>query len=101
MAASSSRNSAVIILSHTPSPLGNLHIATCDGAVCYLGFEKKGYREDLYSYLGRYLKLFEVNVEKGEHAGIQLQLDRYFDGKLKKFRMKTHLFGTEFQLQVC
>jgi O-6-methylguanine DNA methyltransferase len=100
MAASSLRKSAVIVLSHTPSPLGNLHIATCDGAVCYLGFEKKGYREDLYAYLGRYLKLIEVKTEKGEHAAVHLQMQRYFDGRLKKFRMKTHLFGTEFQLQV-
>ncbi|PLX22964.1 MAG: hypothetical protein C0600_15895 [Ignavibacteria bacterium] len=100
MAAASLRKPAIIVLSHTPSPVGNLHIATCEGSVCYLGFERKGYREDLYEYLGKYLKQFEVKAEKGEHASVHGQLARYFDGRLKKFRMKTHLFGTEFQLQV-
>lgn len=100
MAPASSRKPAVIVLSHLPSPLGNLHIASCDGAVCYLGFERKGYREDLYAYLGRYLKHFEVQTEKGEHSAVHGQLERYFEGRVKKFRVKTHLFGTEFQLQV-
>ncbi len=98
--AASARKPAAVILSHVPSPLGNLHIASCDGAVCYLGFERKGYREDLYAYLGRYLPHFEVKTEKGEHASIHGQLEKYFGGRLKKFRVKTHLFGTEFQLQV-
>jgi O-6-methylguanine DNA methyltransferase len=100
MAPASLRKPAIIILSHLPSPLGNLHIATCDGAVCFLGFEHKGYREELYAYLGRYLKHFEVKAEKGEHAAVHNQLQRYFEGRVKKFRIKTHLFGTEFQLQV-
>ncbi|MBN1447282.1 MAG: methylated-DNA--[protein]-cysteine S-methyltransferase [Bacteroidetes bacterium] len=98
--AAHARTPAVVVLSHLPSPLGNLHIATCDGAVCFLGFERKGYREDLYAYLGRYLSQFEVDAEKGEHASVHGQLSKYFEGRLKKFRVKTHLFGTEFQLQV-
>ena len=100
MTAASARKPAVIVLSHTPSPLGNLHIATCDGAVCYVGFEYKGYREQLYEWLARYLKVFEVNAEHGEHAAVHAQFERYFAGRLKKFRVKTHLFGTDFQLQV-
>ena len=98
--AASARKPAVVILSHVPSPLGNLHIASCDGAVCFLGFERKGYREDLYAYLGKYLRHFEVNTEKGEHASVHAQMEKYFEGRLKKFRVRTHLFGTEFQLQV-
>lgn len=94
------RKPAVVILSHTPSPLGNLHIATCDGALCYLGFEYKGYREELYAWLGRYLKAFDVTPEHGEHAALRGELEKYFEGKLRKFRVKTHLFGTDFQLQV-
>ncbi|MFZ1729756.1 MAG: methylated-DNA--[protein]-cysteine S-methyltransferase [Bacteroidota bacterium] len=99
MAATTARRPAVIIMSHMPSPLGNLHIATCDGALCYLGFEYKGYREEMYEWLARYLKIFEVKPEHGEHSSVQLQLEKYFQGKLKKFRVKTHLFGTDFQLQ--
>jgi len=98
--AASARKPAVVILSHVPSPLGNLHIASSDGAVCFLGFERKGYREDLYAYLGKYLRHFEVKTEKGEHASVHAQMEKYFDGRLKKFRVRTHLFGTEFQLQV-
>ncbi len=100
MAALSTRKPAVIIMSHMPSPLGNLHLATCDGALCYLGFEFKGYREEMYEWLAKYLKIFEIRTEHGEHESIQAQLDKYFQGKLKKFRIKTHLFGTDFQLQV-
>jgi O-6-methylguanine DNA methyltransferase len=100
MAASTARKPAVLIMSHIPSPVGNLHIATCDGALCYLGFEHKGYREQMYEWLARYLKIFEIKPEHGEHASIQTQLEKYFHGSLRKFRVKTHLFGTDFQLQV-
>lgn len=100
MTAAAARKPSVVILSHTPSPLGNLHIATYNGAVCYVGFEYKGYREQLYEWLARYLKMFEIKPEHGEHAAIHAQLEKYFDGRLKKFRVKTHLFGTDFQLQV-
>ena len=94
------RKNPAIIMSHLPTPVGNLHIASWEGAVCFVGFEKKGYREEMYAYLGRYLKGFDVLHEKGEHARMHEQFEKYFQGKLKKFRMKTHLFGTEFQLQV-
>ncbi|MFA6234590.1 MAG: methylated-DNA--[protein]-cysteine S-methyltransferase [Bacteroidota bacterium] len=100
MTAANARKPAVIIMSHVPSPLGNLHFATCDGALCYLNFEYKGYREELYEWLARYLKVFEIRPEHGEHESVHSQLDKYFQGKLRKFRVKTHLFGTDFQLQV-
>ncbi|MBR9974950.1 MAG: methylated-DNA--[protein]-cysteine S-methyltransferase [Bacteroidetes bacterium] len=99
MTAAHARTPAVVVLSHTPSPLGNLHIATFDGAVCYVGFEYKGYREQLYAWLARYLKVFDIKTERGEHATVHAQFEKYFDGRLKKFRVKTHLFGTDFQLQ--
>ncbi|MBR9977112.1 MAG: methylated-DNA--[protein]-cysteine S-methyltransferase [Bacteroidetes bacterium] len=83
-----------------PSPLGNLHIATCDGVVCYVGYEYKGYREELYAWLSAWLKLFVVRHERGEHAALHAQLERYFQGRLKKFRVRTQLYGTVFQVQV-
>jgi O-6-methylguanine DNA methyltransferase len=100
MAAAAARKPADIVLSHIPSPLGNLHIATFEGAVCYVGFEYKGYREHLYEWLARFLKAFEISPEHGEHASVHAQFEKYFEGRLKKFRVKTHLFGTDFQLQV-
>ncbi|MDX9758318.1 MAG: methylated-DNA--[protein]-cysteine S-methyltransferase [Bacteroidota bacterium] len=100
MTPATARKPAQVILSHIPSPVGNLHIATCEGAVCFLGFEHKGYREELYAWLARYLPSFEVKTEHGEHASVRAELQRYFDGRLRKFRVKTHLYGTDFQLQV-
>ena len=49
---------------------GNLHLATCDGALCYLGFEFKGYREEMYEWLAKYLKIFEIRTEHGEHESV-------------------------------
>lgn len=101
MAASRSKGeSTVILLSHLPSPVGNLHIASVQGTVYYVAFERKGYREEMYDFLGRYFPRFDVEPAVDEHAKVHTQLEQYFAGKLQRFSVKTHLLGTDFQLQV-
>jgi len=94
------KTASIILMSHTPSPVGNLHLASVDDRLYFLAFEKKGYREEMYAYLGRHIGSFDVKPDKGKHARFHRELDRYFSGKLTRFNLKTHLLGTEFQLQV-
>ena len=93
-------HSTIIFLSHLPSPVGELHIATVGDTVYYIAFETPAYHEHMYAFFTRHFREYEVRPENGEHAKIHEQLRKYFQGRLQRFTVKTHLLGTDFQLQV-
>jgi O-6-methylguanine DNA methyltransferase len=89
-----------IFYSLFPSLVGNLHIATLNGAVISIGFDQRDALEVLEKMLQRYVRHFGMVHHDEAHAPIHSQLEKYFNGSLRKFTVKTHLFGTDFQLQV-
>ncbi len=82
------------------SPVGPLRLLSLDDAVCYLGFDAGSEGEGFLSWKKRYLSEYEPLPAADAHGAVHEQLKRYFDGNLKRFRVKTQLLGTDFQLQV-
>lgn len=70
-----------------PSPIGTLHLIASEKGLCRIEFTE------------------EQTSGHGQTAPEQLcecikQLDLYFAGKLKEFKLKLDLSGTEFQMKV-
>lgn len=86
--------------SHIDSPVGTLRILTLDDALCWLGFATGDAHGEHSAWQRHHLATYSAVPAESRHAGIHEQLLRYFDGRLKKFRVKTQLLGTDFQLQV-
>ena len=91
---------SALLESRIESPLGPLRLLSLDDAVCYLGFDADVEDKEFLSWKRRYLAAWETMPAAYAHDAVREQLNRYFDGTLKRFRVKTHLFGTDFQLQV-
>jgi O-6-methylguanine DNA methyltransferase len=91
---------AVILVSRCPSPVGDLHLATHDGALLYVGFDGADARAQLESFVIRHVRHAEFQSGDTAHEPICTQFSRYFIGALRRFRVKTQLYGTDFQLQV-
>ena len=90
----------VVSISELPSPVGNLHIASLQDVLCYVAFDSRQNRDGMTAYLKRFCPGLQTEPDRGYHEKIHRELMRYFEGTGKKFTLKTHLFGTEFQLQV-
>lgn len=86
--------------SQLDSPIGTLHMLTLDDALCWIGFGSEHSGGDATGWRRRHLAPYVAEAAGSRHAMIHEQLLRYFDGRLKKFRVKTQLLGTDFQLQV-
>jgi O-6-methylguanine DNA methyltransferase len=95
-----SANTATIHYSLFPSPVGNLHIASSKGAIVLVGFDQPDTLEVLEKMLLRHIRSFKIVHHEEAHEPIHSQLLKYFNGSLRKFTVRTHLFGTDFQLQV-
>jgi methylated-DNA-[protein]-cysteine S-methyltransferase len=92
--------SAIVSYSRLPSPVGLLHIASIKGAIVYIGFGDTQPREEMETYLQRYTGSYELVEDDGANEAVHSQLLKYFSGSLRKFSVRSHLFGTDFQLQV-
>ncbi len=98
--AASHRTPTALLESTFESPLGMLKLLSLDDAVCYLGFDAGSEGPEYQSWAKHYLSQWDPLPAEGSHDALREQLARYFEGSLKRFRVKTHLFGTDFQLQV-
>jgi O-6-methylguanine DNA methyltransferase len=92
--------SSVVALSTMPSPVGPLHIAASGDVLYGIAFDRRGARDEVEAFLRRHLKHVEIATAEAPPERIREQLERYFAGKLHRFSIKTHLLGTDFQLQV-
>jgi methylated-DNA-[protein]-cysteine S-methyltransferase len=90
----------VVSVSELPSPVGTLRIGSLQDVIITIAFDSKENQDDMEAYLIRYCPRLEIVPDQGFHEKIHRELMRYFEGTGKKFTVKTHLFGTEFQLQV-
>jgi AraC family transcriptional regulator of adaptative response/methylated-DNA-[protein]-cysteine methyltransferase len=84
-------------LASIPSPLGLLEAAACEAGVCELSFPRERERE---AELDELCELLGAQRAHGSHRHLdQLveELERYFAGKLKRFRVPLHAPGTAFE----
>ena len=81
------------------SQFGTLHIASRDKGVFRIDLPKRTITEFLAS-LKKYSQGAEIIESHEKNKQIIGELERYFDGKLERFRTKLDPQGTEFQLQV-
>jgi methylated-DNA-[protein]-cysteine S-methyltransferase len=89
-----------LLQSFVDSPLGRLRLLSLDDALCYLGFDAEEEGTEYSAWVKRYLSQWTPVPAGGAHEAIHEQLRRYFNGNLKRFRVRSQLFGTDFQLQV-
>jgi O-6-methylguanine DNA methyltransferase len=91
---------AVVLVSRCPSPIGDLHLATHQGVLLYVGFDEPAAGDLLASFITRHLRAAELRNGDAANEQLHQQFDRYFSGVQRRFRLKTQLHGTDFQLQV-
>ncbi len=89
-----------IHLSHIPSPVGTLHVASIDDVAYYIAFDTRNHESEMESYFRRSFGSYELLAGNSAAKKILYELEHYFEGTLRRFTVKTHLFGTDFQLQV-
>jgi O-6-methylguanine DNA methyltransferase len=89
-----------LLQSFADSPLGRLRLLSLDDALCYLGFDAEEEDHEYSMWVKRYLSRWTPVPAGVAHAAMHEQLARYFDGNLKRFKVRSQLFGTDFQLQV-
>lgn len=84
-------------LASIPSPLGLLEAAACDAGVCELSFPRPRKRE---AEIAALCELLGANVARGSHRYLEQlsdELERYFSGALRRFRVPLHAPGTPFE----
>lgn len=90
----------VVSVSELPSPVGTLHIGSLQDSIIYVAFDSRSNQNMMIDYLQKYCPNLQIVPDRGHHEKVHRELIRYFEGSGKRFTVKTHLFGTEFQLQV-
>ena len=99
MTTSTNPGCSTLLESCFESPTGGMYVLSHDDSLCFLGFESPASAWGGV-WFQRHFGTRKVLPAGNEHEQVHEQLERYFTGKLKKFRIKTQLFGTDFQLQV-
>jgi methylated-DNA-[protein]-cysteine S-methyltransferase len=94
------RKASVLLESMIESPLGALRLLSLDDAVCWLGFDDGDEHADYSKWRQRYLSSYDFFPAGDAHKALHDQIHRYFYGMIQRFKVKTQLFGTDFQLQV-
>ena len=97
---SSKTTGVEILLSEFPSPIGPLHIASFGDAIAWIGFHHEDHRAAMERHFLREVRSAAFIPDTGRHAKAHRELEQYFSGKLRRFSVKLHLFGTPFQMQV-
>src|SRR5262249_55018241 len=94
------RDAGCVVVAWAESPLGPLLMGATDDGVCLLEFTD---RRALETQIGTVRRRFRSAVVPGNHKyldQLQDELERYFDGKLRQFRVPLVYPGTPFQRSV-
>jgi O-6-methylguanine DNA methyltransferase len=81
------------------SKIGPLYVASTKKGVCRILLPNESKRV-LQKWASRHLPDYELQESASFNKQIIDELQRYFDRKLVRFRSKTHLLGTDFQIKV-
>lgn len=89
----------VLHMSRLTTPLGPMFAVATEKGICFLEFADQHNMQE--SFIGLQKRLSGVLLP-GDHPYLKqlaYELDQYFAGKLKEFKVPLHFVGTEFQLQ--
>lgn len=90
----------IINLTRIETPLGTMIACATDKGICLLEFSDRKMLETEFKHLTKSLKAPIVQGDNIHFNALRLQLDAYFDGKLKSFDIPLDMVGTPFQKQV-
>jgi AraC family transcriptional regulator of adaptative response/methylated-DNA-[protein]-cysteine methyltransferase len=99
-APSKSNHKQVIDFSRIATPLGTMVACANDDGICLLEFADRRMLETELNYLR---KKFNASIIQGKNKhldALELQLTKYFEGKLKEFTLSLVSSGTDFQNSV-
>jgi len=95
-----SRDSECIIASWIETPMGPLVTAATSRGICLLEFTDRRMLDNQFRSLRRYFKCAIVPGSNEYIEQLKSELNEYFLGNLKKFKVKIDYPGTEFQRKV-
>lgn len=80
---------------------GDFFIASTDLGLCNISFIEGDYSNQL-NWLRKYFSEDNIIHDNENNYNLEAtdQLNKYFEGKIKKFNINMHLLGTDFQKQV-
>lgn len=95
-----SKEKQVIDFTRIETDLGTMIACATDKGVCLLEFSD---RKGLETELKQLAKYHNANIVQGQNKyfkQLKEELDAYFDGRLKEFKVPLDISGTDFQKQV-
>lgn len=95
-----SKEKQVIDFTRIETDLGTMVACATDKGVCLLEFSD---RKGLETELKQLAKYHNANIVQGQNEyfkQLKEELDAYFDGRLKEFKVPLDISGTDFQKQV-
>lgn len=95
-----SKEKQVIDFTRIETDLGTMVACATDKGVCLLEFSD---RKGLETELKQLAKYHNANIVQGQNKyfkQLKEELDAYFDGRLKEFKVPLDISGTDFQKQV-
>jgi len=90
----------IILISRLTTPLGPMFICASDSGVCLLEFVDRKMLETEFKDLQKQLHAKIIAGENRHIKKAKLEIAEYFSGKRKKFGVKIHTPGSEFQNSV-
>lgn len=97
---SKSKDKQIINITRLETPIGTMFAAAVEKGICLLEFADRRMLETELKHLAKY---FNATIIQGENKNFVLlknELDKYFEGKLKKFTVPLFTAGTDFQKSV-
>lgn len=92
-----SKEKSIILITRLTSPLGPMLIGATEEGVCLLEFIDQKRLENTLNKLSQKLNA-QILIGESEHIQqAKKELTAYFQGSRKKFEVKIHLIGTDFQ----
>lgn len=92
-----SKEKSIILINRLTSPLGPMFICATEDGICLLNFVDQNGLEASLKKLGSQLNA-QILIGENEHIQqAKKELAEYFHGVRKKFEVKIHLMGTDFQ----
>ncbi|WP_419770923.1 MAG: methylated-DNA--[protein]-cysteine S-methyltransferase [Candidatus Marinarcus sp.] len=89
----------VITTSVIQTPLGDMFAASSQKGICMLSFYHKFHIDAQLKNLKEKFNADIIRAENDYFETLQLQLNEYFNGQRKEFKIPLQLLGTAFQMQ--
>lgn len=92
-----SKNKNIILINRTTTPLGPMFVCATDNGICLLEFVDRKKLETEFMDLQRLLNATIIWGENQHIIQAKMEIDEYFKGQRKVFKVKIEAPGTHFQ----